>query len=51
MAEIVRLALRMGPVLHQALKRLAERDKRSLNAEILYILERYARDEGEQVGD
>ena len=48
MAEIVRFALRLPPELHQALQRLARRDRRSLHGQIIYVLERYvAQAEGE----
>jgi hypothetical protein len=51
MAEIVRFALRLPPELHQALQRLARRDRRSLHGQIIYVLERYvAHEEGELEG-
>ena len=41
MPEIVRFVLRLPEEIHEAVKALAEVDRRSLNGEIVYILERY----------
>ncbi len=41
MPEIVRLVLRLPEEIHEGVKALAEMDRRSLNGEIVYILERY----------
>jgi hypothetical protein len=38
---MVRLTLRLPDELHKALKELAQRERRSLQAQILYILELY----------
>ena len=38
---MVRFALRISKQLYDELKKLAEIDKRSINAEILYIIEQY----------
>src|SRR5690242_15371987 len=42
MADEVKLVLRMPATLHERIKRLAEAEHRSLNGEILHILERHA---------
>lgn len=39
MVDIVRFLLRLPPELHSEMKELAERDRRSLHAEILVLLE------------
>lgn len=41
----VSLILRLPPDLHAKLKALAERDERSLNREIVYLLKQAAEDE------
>lgn len=41
MKEILSFTLRIDKKLHEKLLRLAEKDKRSLNSEILFILENY----------
>lgn len=41
----VKLLLRLPPELHALVKALAERDVRSLNSEIVYLLRRAAEDE------
>lgn len=40
MGEIVRFVLRLPPDLHEELKNWAEREERSLHAQIVYILRR-----------
>ena len=44
MAETVRLMLRLPGEVHEAVRGFAEADLRSLNAEIVYILQRYIED-------
>lgn len=46
MPEITRFALRLPPELYEALQALAARDRRSVNGEIVYILDRYAEEQG-----
>ncbi len=41
MTETVRFVLRLPAEVHEAVKALAAADRRSLNGEIVYILERY----------
>ncbi len=41
MSEEVKLVLRLPAELHERIKRLAEQDRRSLNGQILHILEQY----------
>ena len=41
MKEILSFTLRIDKKLHEKILRLAEKDKRSLNSEILFILENY----------
>ncbi len=41
MPEIVRFALRVPREVYEAVQELAEEDRRSTNAQIVYILERY----------
>lgn len=48
MKEILTFTLRIDNKLHKELLRLSEKDKRSLNAEILYILEKYVEEEKEK---
>jgi len=45
MPEEYRYALRLPQQLAEALQRLAEREHRSLNAQIIVALERYVREE------
>ena len=40
MADIIRFVLRLSPTLHDKLKALAERERRSLHSQIIYLLER-----------
>lgn len=40
MKEVVTFLLRLPPELHEKLKALAEREERSLHAQIIYILRR-----------
>ncbi len=50
MSEIVRFALRLPREVYEALQVLAAQNRRSINGEIVYILERYiaeARETGE----
>ncbi|HEY8602180.1 MAG TPA: Arc family DNA-binding protein [Thermomicrobiales bacterium] len=49
MPETVRLVLRLPEGVHEAIKAIAEREHRSLNGEIVYILERYAQEERARV--
>lgn len=51
MPEILRFVLRLSPSLHEALKRLAEEDRRSLHSEIIYVLEQFVRSREAQRGD
>ncbi len=45
----IQVALRLPPVLHARLRDLAERERRSLHAQILYMLERFiAEDEADE---
>lgn len=44
MNEIVRFVLRLPPDLHAQLKALAEREDRSLHAQILHLLKRALED-------
>ncbi len=46
MPEMARFALRLPPELYEALQALAARDRRSINGEIVYILDRYAEEQG-----
>lgn len=46
MKEILAFTLRIDKKLHEKILREAEKDKRSLNAEILYILEKYIEKKG-----
>ncbi len=41
MSEIVRFALRLPREVYEALQALATQNRRSVNGEIVYILERY----------
>lgn len=41
MQEILTFTLRIDKKLHEKLLELSEKDKRSLNSEILFILEKY----------
>ncbi len=41
MTETVRFLLRLPAEVHEAVKALAAADRRSLNGEIVYILEQY----------
>jgi hypothetical protein len=41
--------LRVPEDIHKAIKELAEKDRRSLNAEIVYILEQYAKQKQEKM--
>ena len=41
MTETVRFVLRLPAEVHEAVKALAAADRRSLNGEIVYILEQY----------
>ena len=45
MPEMTRFALRLPPELYEALQALAARDKRSVNGEIVYILDRYVEEQ------
>jgi hypothetical protein len=47
--DVVRFLLRLPPDLHTELKDMAERDRRSLHAEILVILEEAAAARREQL--
>ena len=49
MQQFVRFTLRIPHDLHDALRAIAEREERSLHAQIIYVLRRYAEDQGEQV--
>ena len=40
-AEVVSLNLRLGPNLHKAMKRISKKHNRSLNAQIVHVLERF----------
>lgn len=45
----IQVALRLPPVLHARLRDLAERERRSLHGQILFVLERYvAEDEADE---
>ncbi len=44
MGEIVRFVLRLPPELHEELKSWAEREERSLHAQIVFILRRALRE-------
>lgn len=46
MAEIIRFVLRLSPALHDKLKSLAERERRSLHSQIIYLLEKAIEGEG-----
>ncbi len=46
MSETVRLVLRLPAEVHEAVKALAAADRRSLNGEIVYILEQYVAERG-----
>jgi len=46
MPEMTRFALRLPPELYEALQALAARDRRSINGEIVYILDRYVEEQG-----
>lgn len=39
-ADVLRFVLRLTPELHARLKELAERERRSLHAQIIYMLEK-----------
>ncbi len=41
MPEMVRFALRLPPELYEALQTLAAQERRSINGEIIHILDRY----------
>ncbi len=46
---VIRYLLRLPRDLHEAVQAIAEREHRSLNAQIVYILERFvAEDRGEE---
>jgi len=47
MPEIARFALRLPPELYEALQALATRDRRSINGEIVYILDQYVGEQGQ----
>jgi predicted HicB family RNase H-like nuclease len=40
---MVKLVLRLPEELHRMLKEIAKKEKRSINSEILYIIEQYIR--------
>lgn len=40
MGDVIRFVLRLSPELHERLKALAEREERSLHAQIIYMLRR-----------
>lgn len=44
MKEILSFTLRIDKKLHEKLLQIAEKDKRSLNSEILFILENYVKE-------
>lgn len=44
MGEVVRFVLRLPPELHRELKEWADREERSLHAQILYVLRRALRE-------
>ena len=50
MDKFVRFTLRLPQPLHDALRAIAEREERSLHSQIIYILRRYAEDQGELEG-
>lgn len=50
MAEQVRFALRLPPETYEALQEFSARDRRSINGEIVYILERFIADERKRAG-
>ncbi len=50
MAEIVRFALRLPPELYEALRSLAAQDRRSINGEIVFILDQHVADERKRAG-
>ena len=43
----IQFTLRLEEELHEEIKKLAEEDKRSLNSEITYILEKYLKEKKE----
>ncbi len=47
MPETARFALRLPPELYEALQALATRDRRSINGEIVYILDQYVEEQGQ----
>lgn len=46
-----KMTLRLPPLLHAALVKIANKDRRSLHAEIITLLEEAARKRGEYDGD
>ena len=50
MPEMTRFALRLPPELYEALQALAARDRRSVNGQIVYILDRYVEEQGRGEG-
>ncbi len=50
MQQFVRFTLRIPHDLHDALRAISEREERSLHAQIIYVLRRYAEDQGELEG-
>lgn len=44
MSEVIRFVLRLPPDLHEELKAWADREERSLHAQILYVLRRALRE-------
>ena len=48
MKEILSFTLRIDKKLHEKILRIAEEEKRSLNSEILYILEEYIKEKGKK---
>jgi hypothetical protein len=45
----VRTTVLLPVDLHAALKQIADRDQRSLHREIIYVLERFAAEQGESI--
>lgn len=48
MKDILAFTLRIDSELHKKLLKISEKDKRSLNAEILYIIEKYIEENEEK---
>lgn len=48
MENNVSFTLRLNEEIYENIKKIAEEEKRSLNAEINYILEKYAKEKKEQ---